>query len=767
MTEPLPDRRSAARLPVGKIITILIVAMLGLFVVMVQLFTDLYNRQNATAWSVREDALWAAFQADRETARLMEALRKAQIDPTEENIDAVLLRYDVLYSRAMVLGHDYFAARFDGASPVSTAAGRARRAILDLEPAIAAIPERPGGFAVWVESFIAAMMEVQVATGELVMVTNQARNEAVIAERKDVAEINLRLAISAMLIAVLFFSIVLLQWVQLSHIRRSRTEIESLSERNARNAERAEAASRAKSMFLATMSHEIRTPLNGLIGTAELMIDDDLTPNQAKNLLTIRKSGELLLDVINDILDFSKMEAGRYAATLSRVSLPDLTAEVAIVMGQRAREAGLDLRLSVPALEVTTDAGGVRQVLVNLVGNAIKFTSEGTVTVEVTRRPGDRLLFDVRDTGIGISPEGIDRLFKDFSQVDNSASRAFGGTGLGLAICKRIVENLGGMIGVQSIPGVGSRFWFEIPVSEIAVVPEPVTSPEPVLPEASQADRPEDRPQLGPTAGRLVLVVEDNAVNRQVATGMLERLGFDVQTANDGSIALRMVEERAFDLILMDYQMPVMNGIDATRAIRALGLKVPIVGLTANAFVEDREACIGAGMDDFIAKPVTRDKLVTVLQRYCSAGPAGFGRTAEVDEEHVRSLVEDLGHEMVSDLLFTFRDDALTLLSDTAAAVEQGDGDAVDQALHGLKGAANTIGLSGLAAAAQDMRQADGHDVRKVDELRAALDAGLARLTEVVDRPSGRGGTVAGDTATGLQPETAAMTEPRLSRRVG
>lgn len=776
MIDEAPDQNRQGRQPASWLILFLVIVTIGLFAVITQLFINLHARQNAAAWSVREDALWAAFQADREVARLRETVRQAQLDPRDESIREIITRYDLLYSRAVVLGHDYFAARFEDSLVLSETAEKVRHAILGLEPMIDDLATRPEIFPDWTEPFIAAVNGVQTAAGSLVMISNQVRNEATVAERTEVAQINVRLARASMGIAALFLSIVVLQSVQIRHIRRSRTEIERLSERNARIAERAEAASRAKSMFLATMSHEIRTPLNGLIGTADLMAEDDLTPAQTATIATIRKSGELLLAIINDILDFSKLEAGGRTAVLSRVNLPCLIDEVAVVMRDRASQGGLALHFDVPPLGVTTDAGGVRQVLVNLVGNAIKFTAQGSVTVQVSNPRKDELLLEVRDTGIGISAEGITRLFKDFSQIDGSASRAYTGTGLGLAISKRIVESLGGRIGVESIPGVGSRFWFTVPVTDVVDLPADCsTTARPV---------PTGQPGLPCRFSGLVLVVEDNQINRNVATGMLTRLGLAHRTAEDGAAALRMLEEVEFDLVLMDYMMPVMNGIDATRAIRARGSKVPIVGLTANAFVEDREACLAAGMDDFIAKPVTRDKLITVLGRFCCPAPAtsdpavahgppanalpsdhaaqaSCGSTADIaretivavapgpmpapdpapmpiiDHHQVTILVEDMGIETISDLAFGFRADALALLSEIEASWTAQDEDALDRALHALKGSARTIGLLALGELAQAMRRSDRDRVDDSapgpDTLRHALDAGLAELITFLD----------------------------------
>lgn len=771
------ERRNRARRTVGRLIALLFFITIGVFAVMTQLIVNLYQSQNAIAWSVREDAMWAVFQADREAARLIEAMRVAQRTPTPSNIDAALLRYDLLYSRALLFEQDSFAIRFNGATPVSQAAQEARTEILALEHWIDDMSESTEAFVTYVDTFIADAQRTQSATGKLVIVTNEALNLARVTERAEVAKANLRVILGAIAVAVLFTSIIVLQSVQLALLSRSRQEIEAMSERNALNAERAEAASRAKSMFLATMSHEIRTPLNGLIGTADLMATDDLTPAQADNLNTIRKSGEVLLDVITDILDFSKMEAGQLTFEAGPCSLPELMAEVEAVTGQRARIAGLTLTFDAPRITLETDATRVRQVLVNLVGNAIKFTQNGSVTVTAQLTAPDRLQVEVRDSGIGISPDGISNLFKDFSQVDGSASRAFSGSGLGLAISKRIIEGLGGTIGVQSIEGLGSRFWFEIPAPGAAPIPE-------------ETDM--SAPASGSTVDDVrlkghVLVVEDNEINQKVVTGLLAHMGLTCQTAANGSIAVGLVTSQPFDLVLMDYQMPVMNGLDATRAIRAQGYTLPIIGLTANAFVDDREACLAAGMNDFLAKPVTRIKLKSALARFCATVPVTTtvsapqaappvpaparparpkkvrpgqsgpepntseqtrpdpantearlpepvqpGPVAEIDTRQFEALVADLGTDIVADLLFSFGSDSATLIAEIAAASHTADHAALDRALHSLKGVSQTVGLSWLADRAQSLRGGPFPDAEAIAILRTASDRGLATLTAML-----------------------------------
>lgn len=379
----------------------------------------------------------------------------------------------------------------------------------------------------------------------------------------------------------------------------------------------AEAASRARAQFLAVMSHEIRTPLNGILGVAELLADIAHEPEQARFVAVIRQSGQHLLDLLNDILDFSKIDQ----QGIELESLPFDPAQVlrgAVEMvGPRAAEQGLALGCHLPPdlpARVIGDAYRLRQVLLNLLGNAIKFTRQGRVDarLEVAPVPGGwRLTFAVQDSGIGIAPEVLPQLFQEFTQMDGSITRRFGGSGLGLAISRRLVQAMGGAIAVESTPGRGSTFRFDIQVAEAPA--ELASQPEGPGPEAVVA-----RHHL------TVLLAEDNRVNRLVATRMAERLGCRVAAVADGRAALAAVQEGGYDLVLMDVMMPEMDGLAATRAIRALpgpASRIRIVALTANSFAHDREACLAAGMDGFMAKPITLERLDAALAEAAALVP--------------------------------------------------------------------------------------------------------------------------------------------------
>jgi signal transduction histidine kinase/ActR/RegA family two-component response regulator len=400
---------------------------------------------------------------------------------------------------------------------------------------------------------------------------------------------------------------------------RHSLEADAANERLQRAKEEADAASLAKSQFLATMSHEIRTPMNGVLGALELLRESDLDRRQRRLVRTAAASGESLMDILNDVLDHSKIEAGKLALSPSPASLHAVLASSAALF--RANAARRDLLVELDIGEavpdgVLIDAQRLKQVLLNLVGNAVKFTERGGVRLRAFRRPGPdgraRVRFEVRDTGIGIPPDGVATLFQPFHQVDGSQRRLRGGTGLGLAISQRIVQAMGGQIRVVSEVGRGSAFWFEL---DLQTVPDWTPAP----PADSRLG---DLPTTAhdPLQGT-VLLVEDNTVNRMIGAEMLRGFGLSVLEAEDGRAAVDLVAEHAVDLVLMDIQMPVMDGYAATQALREREARlrlprVPIVALTANAFDEDAVHSMAAGMDGHLAKPYSRDQLRELLVRW-------------------------------------------------------------------------------------------------------------------------------------------------------
>ncbi|ACA17122.1 multi-sensor hybrid histidine kinase [Methylobacterium sp. 4-46] len=483
----------------------------------------------------------------------------------------------------------------------------------------------------------------------------------------------------------------------------------------------AEHASQAKTDFLASMSHEIRTPLSSVIGYTEMLLDDaELTQRQHLQASRIRSAGSALLTVVDDILDFSKIEAGQVDLDLVPFALDGLIENAVAIVRQLAERKGLEIRVELdPALPraLVGDQNRLRQILLNFLNNALKFTRRGRVVLAV-EKAGDGaggwpIRFSVTDTGIGIAPEQQARLFKRFSQVDGSIRREFGGTGLGLAISKKLIELMGGAIGVRSAPGEGSTFWFEV------LLPEADEAP----PAACAAPPPAVRPAR-------ILLVEDLIVNQDLARAVLEKGGHSVDVANDGLEAIAAVQVNRYDLVLMDVQMPGMDGVTATRHIRALRppvCTIPIIAMTANVLPSQVAEFRAAGMNDHLGKPFRREELHAVIERWINGARPGPSREA-LD----RIVYDDVVGLLGADRLGYFLDELAREIRDRLSDQKLcgADPERLARDAHGLIASAGTLGFAELSGLCKRLEVAcqSGAFEDMLAEVRAGRDRALGEI---------------------------------------
>jgi len=529
-------------------------------------------------------------------------------------------------------------------------------------------------------------------------------------------------------------------------------QIERLNEELERRVEEAEAANQAKSMFLANMSHEIRTPMNAIIGLAHLLRGEVAGTRSADRLEKIMQSARHLLDIINDILDLSKIEAGKLALEITDFELEGVLRSVCTIVSDRAQAKGIELVVEVdPHLPriARGDATRLRQALLNYASNAVKFTERGSIALRLWRvaeRNGEiEVRFEVEDTGIGIAPQIAQTLFKAFQQADSSTTRRFGGTGLGLAITKRLAELMHGEVGLQSEPGKGSLFWFTARIAQApadsraaahADLTVPLTRPRVTasmrdatpetgsLPKNSPAAQPEPKWNAATSEPRFdelrLLLAEDHPVNREVVLALLEPTAIAIEIAHDGQEAVERAATGTFDLILMDVQMPVMDGLQATRAIRRLPrhATTPIIAMTADAFADDKARCMAAGMSDYVAKPFEPDDLLALIRKWTTgAGQEGqqplsaaaaawheYGNVAGIDFNR-GMLIAHGKPERYDGLLRSFVEEAASDLARVREGHACGALATARRTCHALKGAAALVGATRMQAIVQRLEQ--------------------------------------------------------------
>ncbi|MBL1269300.1 MAG: response regulator [Halomonas sp.] len=662
-------------------------------------------RQENLTQSLREDTAWVVYKLDRDAVQLLNHLLAVTREPLLPRAHEELnLRFELLYSRITLLNDGEVSNLMQQIDAARELLGQIQKQldVLDIlfEP-YGVVDQLP------IAALEDELQELTRLTERLVIAINGYLAESATEERAQLSllyKLLMGLIIGMSLAAFLVIVFLVREMRESTAIRRNQ---EKLGRQLEVTAKQAQAANQAKSDFLAMVSHEIRTPLNGVIGMSELL-RESASPAQVEDYAnTIHDSANQLLAMINEILDFSKIEAGHLTLETSPTELKPLVDSVVVLFAPRAKMKGLALKVNVDALVpawVLVDAGRLRQILLNLIANAIKFTDQGEVSIQVSSTV-EHLLFEISDTGCGLSEEQQQRLFEPFQQADESVARRFGGTGLGLAICKRLSEAMQGRLGVRSQLGQGSTFWCELPL----ITAGPITTS---LPPAPKRD----------FNGTTLLLVEDNAVNRKVAMGLLARLGCDIIWAESGHDALAMAQTQQVHLIFMDIQLPDMDGLTVTRRLREQGgwlASVPIVAMTAGGAEDDRKRCLAAGMDDYITKPLSLSALSNVLAlqlfatpeaslKALTVSPTLTGEQSLLNGDTLRMLKTTLGEASMIQLIMLYHqqvsDYSAQLASCLAATPLTSEQEQqIARLAHQLRGESLSMGADQLAELAKQI----------------------------------------------------------------